>query len=264
MSLRFRLVLAGACALLAAMLCVLCAQQAREGAERERNEALARYGGETVGLVVATDALEAGDVVAASNVTERDWLSDLAPADAVTSLDDVLGRTVTVPVASGAPLTSLNFREEAPMAQIPAGHVAVSVPVTDRLGLAANVSVGARVIAYQAAEGASELLCDDVSVLAVPASDKQAMRAGSITVAVPPDAVARVLSAASSGDLRLVQPADDVDGASASDVAAPGEVTAQPEVSPAGEAGQDEASGDETVGSPVEGSQDGERAGDEA
>lgn len=230
MSLRFRLVFAGACALLAVMLCALCAQHAREGAERERNEALARYGGETVGLVVATDGLEVGDVVAASNVTERDWLSDLAPADAVTSLDDVMGKSVTVPVASGAPLTALNFREEAPMAEIPAGHVAVSVPVTDKLGLAANVSVGARVIAYQAAEGASELLCDDTSVLAVPATDRQTMRTGSITVAVPPDAVSRILSASASGDLRLVQPADDVTAADSADVAAPDEVTAQPEV----------------------------------
>lgn len=243
MSLRFRLVFAGACAILAALLCVLCARQAREGAERERNEALARYGGETVGLVVATDGLEPGDVVAASNVTERDWLSDLAPADAVTSLDEVMGKSVTVPVAAGAPLTSLNFREEAPMAEIPAGHVAVSVPVTDKLGLAANVSVGSRVIAYQAAEGASELLCDDMSVLAVPASDKQAMRAGSVTVAVPPDSVSRILSASATGDLRLVLPADDVKGGSAADVAAPNDVAAQPEAeptgAPAGTAGSD-------------------------
>lgn len=256
MSLRFRLVFAGACALLAAMLCVVCAQRAREGAERERNEALARYGGETVGLVVATDGLEAGDVVAASNVTERDWLSDLAPDGAVTSLDDVLGKSVTVPVAAGAPLTELNFREETPMAEIPSGHVAVSVPVTDKLGLAANVSVGARLIAYQAGEGASELLCDDMSVLAVPGSDRQAMRAGSVTVAVPPDAVSRVLSASATGDLRLVQPADDVEGAPGQDEAAPAEVAARP--------GEEPAAGGAEAGEPAAtaGPDDAPKAGD--
>lgn len=227
MSFRFRIVFAGACAALAVLLCLLSSKVAREDAERERNEALERYGGETVGLVVATDGLEAGDVVSSSNVSVRDWLSDLAPQDAVTELDDVIGMSVTVPVAGGAPLTSLNFREETPLAEVPSGQVAVSVPVTDKLGLAGTVAVGSRVVAYRAREGSSELIADDLTVLSVPSSDRQSLRSGTLTLAMPPDDVSAVLSASSSGDLRLVLPADDVGDVGTDDVAASGEVAAE-------------------------------------
>lgn len=234
MSLRFRVFFAGACATLAVLLCVLCARYAREDAERVRNEALERYGGETVSLVVAQEGLEAGDVVSSSNVTVRDWLSDLAPQDAVTSVDEVIGMSVTVPVAGGSPLTALNFREDTPMAEVPSGCVAVSVPVTERLGLAGNAAAGARVVAYRAREDSSELIADDITVLAAPASDRQSVRTGTLTLAVRPDDVSAVLSASDAGDLRVVIPADDVGDMGSVDVGAADEV----EVEDAAEVGE--------------------------
>lgn len=232
MSLRFRILFSSACAVLAALLCAVCADSARAEAERARNEALERYGGEVVSLVVADEALEAGDVVTASNVSERDWVSDLAPADAITSMDDAVGRELTVPVSSGAPLTGLNFRDTSAMADIPSGHVAVSVPVTDRLGLGTGVEVGSRVVAYEAGESSSQLVADDVTVLTPPEGDGSMSR-GSVTIAVLPEDVSEVLSASASGNLRLVQPADDVAGVATDDVAAPSEVA--PEDSDEGE-----------------------------
>ena len=97
---RYRLVASGACALLATALCLAYGQQVREEVERERTEALERYGGEVVTLVVAARGIEAGEVVDRTNVVERDWLADLAPAGAVTELDDVAGTEVSVPVAA--------------------------------------------------------------------------------------------------------------------------------------------------------------------
>lgn len=224
MSLRFRIVFSGACAALAVMLCVLCADHAREEAEAARSEALERYGGETVTLVVASEGMEAGDVVGAADVSERDWVSDLAPEDAMTSLDDVVGRQLTVPVAAGAPLTGLNFREGEAMADIPSGHVAVSVPVTDKLGLSGSVASGSRVVAYEVGESASRLLTADVTVLCVPSDSGSVVRETQVSVAVPPDDVSAILTASASGDLRLVQPADDVESVGDGDVAAPGDV----------------------------------------
>lgn len=232
MSLRFRILFSSACAVLAVLLCVASANAAREEAERERNEALARYGGEVVGLVVADEGLEAGDVITSSNVSERDWVSDLAPADALTSLDDVLGRQLTVPIAEGAPLTSLNFREDTETVEVPSGHVAVSVPITDKLGLGSNVPVGARVVAYRVTDSASELLAGDATVISSPGTEGSTTR-GSLTVALLPDDVSAVLGASASGDLRLVQPADDVAEMGEGDVSAPEEVTPeQEEVTP--------------------------------
>jgi len=142
MSRRFRLILSGAFALLAVVLCAAYAQHVREEAESVRAEALERYGGEVVSLVVADGAIEKGDVIDSSNVSVREWLADLAPTDAVTSLDDVIGTQVTVPAASGSPLTSLNFRDESEMTEVPSGHVALSLPVTDKLALTGSVCAG--------------------------------------------------------------------------------------------------------------------------
>ena len=87
---RFRLMVSGACALVAALACGVYGQHVRDEAERVRTEALERYGGEVVSLLVAPDGLEAGEVVDRQNVVERDWLADLAPEGAVVGIDAVL------------------------------------------------------------------------------------------------------------------------------------------------------------------------------
>lgn len=211
MSLKFRIVLATACAALAVLACSSYADGVREDAERVRSEAIARYGGEVVSLVVASGPLEAGDVVASSDVIVRDWLADLAPEGAVTSLGDVVGATVTVPAAKGAPLTSLNFRDATEERDVPSGHVALTVPVTDKLGVSREVAVGSTVVAYETYDGGARLLASNLEVLSAPG--RTATTAGSsspMTLAVLPADVSSVLAASTSGDLRLVLPADDV------------------------------------------------------
>ena len=209
MTRRFRLALSGACAALAAMLCVLYGQHVREEADRVRAEALERYGGEVVSLVVAPEGLEAGEVVDARNVTERDWLADLAPEGAITGLDDVLGSEVTVPAAAGAPLTELNFRDSEDAVEVPSGRVALSLPVTDGLGLPPSASEGTVLAAYRVSDTGVSLVSADLQVLRPPGEQSGVGLRGSVTVAVAPEAVASVLSASADGSLRLALPADD-------------------------------------------------------
>lgn len=168
MNRRFRLALSGSCALLAAVLCALYGQHVQDEADRVRTEALERYGGEVVSLVVATEGLEPGDVVDRSNVVERDWLADLAPADAVTGIDAVMGSEVTVPVAAGVPLTGLNFRDGTEAVEVPDGRVALSIPVTDKLGLPAATAAGTILAAYEVADTGVRLVAEDAQVLRVP------------------------------------------------------------------------------------------------
>lgn len=223
MSLRFRLVFASACAILVVLLCASYAESVRTEAEKVRSDALARYGGEVVSLVVAPEGLEAGDVVSRTNVKTSDWVAELSPQDAITNYDEVLGRQITIPVAAGAPLTELNFREEDELGEVPAGHVAVSVPITEKLGLSSGVRAGTRVVAYKALEDGTQLLSDDVTVLATSGSASGIARAA-VTLAVKPEVVSAVLSAGTAGDLRIVLPADDVTEFGTQDEAAPSEV----------------------------------------
>ena len=206
---RLRLVASGACALLSAALCLAYGENAREQAERVREEALERYGGEVVTLVVATEGIEAGESVSRVNATEREWLVDLAPADAVVSLDDVLGSEVSVPVAAGVPLTGLNFRDNAEAVEVPSDRVALSVPMDDDLGVPPGTAVGESLAAYETDEGGVQLVSEDVRVLAMPQSGTGLMDAGTITVAVAPDDVARLLAASDAGTLRLALPGED-------------------------------------------------------
>ena len=76
MSMRFRIVFAAACALLAALLCAVYAQHVQAQTEQEHAEALERYGGETVKLVVATKDLAAGETVTKEDLAVKEWLSD--------------------------------------------------------------------------------------------------------------------------------------------------------------------------------------------
>lgn len=227
MTRRFRLVVSGACALLAAALCFAYGQSERERAEQQRSEALARYGGEVVSLVVATEDIEAGQIVDRHNVTERDWLVDLAPADAVTGIDSVLGSEVSVPIAAGAPLTTLNFRDASDTVDVPSDRVALSVPATDDLGLPPATIPGDVLAAYEVSDRGVRSISSDVQVLAVPQVGTGLVTAGSLTLAVRPDEVASMLEASGTGNLRLTLPGDDALDASGAGVAAPSEVAAE-------------------------------------
>lgn len=227
MTRRFRLVLSGACAALAALLCLLYGQHVQQEAERARSEALERYGGEVVSLVVATEGIEAGETVDRTNVAERDWLADLAPADALTGIDSVLGTQVSVPVAAGVPLTALNFRDAGDAVEVPPDRVALSLPVTSSLTVPPGLGAGSTLAAYEVTDSGVRLLSEDLTALGVPQAGSGIYSGGTLTVAVAPGDVAAVLAASGDGSLRLALPGDGAldlaDGASA----APREVPAE-------------------------------------
>lgn len=242
MSLRFRIVLSCACALLFAMACYAYGERVREDARQAGADALARYGGEVARLVVADEALEPGDVVSEMNASERDWASTLAPDGALTSFDDAAGRQVTAPVAKGMPLCEVMFREDGGAVEVPSGHVALTLPVSDKLGIANGVSAGTRVEAYQVDDAGSAPIASDMQVLSSTAS-QGGIGQPQVTLAVLPDDVAAILSASSTGDLRLVLPAEGVTtGGGASD--APQEVAMSPSDDAAAQADAGGASGE--------------------
>lgn len=223
MSVRFRLIFSAAFAVLGVVSCLAYADSVRQEAERVRSDAIERFGGEVASLVVATQAIEAGEPITERNVRLRDWVADLAPAGAIVNIEDALGREVSVPVAEGVPLTELNFRDELALSEIPAGHVAVSVPVTDKLGISRGVARGVHVSAYAVLGDETRLIATDVEVLSELASSTGVIAAQQITIAVLPDDVSEVLGASASGSLRLVIPADDVEVADTGTTDAPPE-----------------------------------------
>ncbi|WP_082630063.1 SAF domain-containing protein [Olsenella massiliensis] len=209
MSLRFRLIFASACALLALLLGLSFADRVRADAEQQRNDAIARYGGEVVSVVVTSGHLEAGDVIEPQDVQLRDWIAELVPEGAVTSLDDVVGRQLCHATAKNEVLTSECFDEGDGMAEVPAGFVGVTLPVTDKLGIFRSVTPGTKLIAYEVNKDSSRQIGDDIVVISSPAAAGAASGA-QVAVAIRAADVDKVLSANAAGKLSFVAPASDV------------------------------------------------------
>lgn len=205
---RTRLIVSGLCAVLSLALCLAYGEHVREESERVRTEALERYGGEVVTLVVATEEIPAGESVTRANAAEREWIVDLAPAGAVTNFDEVVGSEVSVPVSAGAPLTELNFRAATEVVDVPADRVALTLPTSSDLGVPPGTVVGDTLAAYKADEDGVRLISADLRVLATPQTGSGVLSPGSLTVAVAPGDVAKLLSASDEGSLRLALPGD--------------------------------------------------------
>lgn len=119
-----------------------------------------------------------------------------------------MGSRLTSPVAKGAPLTRLSIASGEGDVEVPEGRVAVSVRAGERAGIPLDVASGARVLVYEAADGGVRLVCGDALVLG--GSSTRSSSDASLTLAVYPDEVSGVLTAAAAGALRVVLPADDV------------------------------------------------------
>lgn len=223
------LVLAGLCA----CCCLAYGSQVRADAERVRGEALERYGGETVQLLIATRTIEAGEELHPEDVAVREWLTDFAPADAITSLAEIEGRQVQIAAAAGVPLTTLNFRETDAALEVPSGCVALTFALTDRLALPGTAHVGSMIAAYEVGTSGVKLVASGLQILRLPA-EGAALQRGSITLAAQPRDVSHLLAAGAEGSLRFASPADDVLDLSGGLPVAPTEVSVSVPVAPAG------------------------------
>ncbi len=214
-SLRFRIIFASACAVLAALLGLSYADAVKAEAQQERNEAIARYGGDVVSVAVANRQLKAGDVIQEGDVTSRDWVLDLVPEGAITSTDDLVGKKLSAPVAKNGVLTDACFQKSGQTMAVPDGLVGISIPVSDKLGISADTAQGTKLVAYEVGKGGSEQIGDSVVLLSSLAQTAEGENPESISLAVKGADVDRILSASAAGTLSFVLPAN---GANAKDL----------------------------------------------
>lgn len=224
MTTRLRVVLALACAALAVFAGHAYAQEVRRQEAQLRQETLERYGGEVVSLVVATHRLEVGKTIAETDVSLKEWVAELAPEEALVSLDEVVGSSVSAPVSKGQVLTRLAISAPDSSLEIPSGMVAVALSLTDRLALVAGVDVGSRVFAYRVTNEGAQLVSSGVTVVSVTNEGGALSSSKDVTVAARPADIPALLEAAADGSLRLVVPAGNVTSAAVGVTRAPSEV----------------------------------------
>ena len=194
------------------VLCALCVlgytQSVRGEAERARADALARYGGDQVEVCVAKRDTAAGETVDSGAVETRLWVADLLPPE-------VVGARASSTVLSGEVLSARRFGAASSAIDVPDGKVAISVPAKDVQAVGGAVSAGSSVDVYATGSAATQALARGVSVLATSAGtdDRQASGAASkvtwVTLAVDPNQVEELVSAAQKTELYLTLPGAD-------------------------------------------------------
>lgn len=191
-------------------------QDVKGEAAAARTETLARYGGEQIEVCVATRDIAAGEKLDSSNATEKLWLADLLPPDAVRSVRDVSGERLGTPIYEGEVVTAKRFAREGRAIDVPDGLSVLSVPVKDVQAIGGAISAGQRVDVYATGAAETELLASDVLVVSSSNEGESGSGGGSISwvaLAVEPQAIQELVAASQKTELYLVLPGGERKGA---------------------------------------------------
>lgn len=196
------------------IICAICvalyASLVHQEADSARAEAMERYGGEQVEVLVATKDIYPGETLTSSNTTMKTWLSDLLPDECITNFDEVKGLQVSSLVIAGEAVSSKRFNSETTPLDIPDGYVAISVPAEDVQAVGGALTAGMNVDVY--ATG-SETSCigEGLLVLATNADNSESGKASVswVTLAVPLDQSQEFVTASQTMDIYFTLPSRD-------------------------------------------------------
>ncbi|QKF07366.1 Flp pilus assembly protein CpaB [Berryella wangjianweii] len=224
MSRRKNAVLSIAFAAVAGVSAFMCVEGARSEAQASYSEALSRYGGEQVDVVVARRDLAPGQLVSASDVEVRTMVSRMLPEGAIRSVDEVAGLRPSSMVLAGEACSRRRFEQTTTGLEVPDGLSALSLQAKAAQAVGGAVRAGMKVDVYLAGDEASSLLCRRALVLATSAGAEGGSGTGVldwVTVAVLPEQVQQLVAASGRGHLCLTLPSDQASDSSSPPEPAP-------------------------------------------
>ncbi len=205
-----RLIASVASGLLAAALSLWYGASLQAGAEQERQEMLAAYGGDLVSVCVASRDIEAGETIDEGCVRVEEWVAGMLPSGALTSVDDVIGKQATSAIPEQAVLCPLYFEARSG-----------SFGYTRRPGCGLGgrrrrpcrgrlYRAGTSVDVYVSANGVADRLCG-AHVIDTSAQGQGAASGDLswVTLAVEPDCVTVMLAATAKGTIALAAPGEE-------------------------------------------------------
>lgn len=242
-----KLLLSVTSGVLAAALALWYGSSVRAEAEQARQEALAAYGGELVSVCVASRDIDAGEALSEANVHVEEWVASLLPDGAVTSVADIAGSRATSSIPERAVICPVYLEQEDGAIEVPAGTVAVSVPVDEEHAVGGAISPGDQVDVYVSNNGVADLLCR-AGVIDTSAHGKETEGAtiSWATLAIEPERVTEVLAATAKGSVSLTLPDATLDqeaeGGSTDDAEGADEAASDGKADDAGAEGDGDAS----------------------
>lgn len=200
------------CGVVCGLVCAVCVflytEMVYAEADSKRTEALQRYGGEQVEVLVATRTIHPGETLDPSNCTSTTWLSDLLPEGALMSMDEAEGKQATSLILQGEVVSSSRFDNETKELDIPAGSVAIALPAQDVQAVGGSITVGSKVDVY-ATGTKTTCLGRDLEVLATSAGTEESSTRSKITwvtLAVDPEKTQEFVAASQSMDIYFTLP----------------------------------------------------------
>ena len=200
------------CGVVCGLICAVCVflytEMVYAEADSKRTEALQRYGGEQVEVLVATKTIHPGETLDPSNCTTTTWLSDLLPEGALMNIDETAGKQATSLILQGEVVSSSRFDNETKELDIPAGSVAIALPAQDVQAVGGSITVGSKVDVY-ATGTKTTCLGHDLEVLATSAGTEESSTRSKITwvtLAVDPEKTQEFVAASQSMDIYFTLP----------------------------------------------------------
>jgi len=175
-------------------------------------------------VVVASKELAFGTVLSGDNMQTGGWPSEIVPAGALGSSEELIGRVVRTPVAVGEPifeskLAPVGADRGLPM-RVPPGMRAMTVPVNVVSGVSgfvlpdSKVDVVVTIRPETEKETMAKLVLQNLIVLAADQKledqDGRPMKVQSVTLLVTPSEAEKLALASNNGEIQLVlrNPAD--------------------------------------------------------
>ncbi len=203
-------VIAAVCGVLCAVCIALYAQSLEQKYAEQREDALERFGGEQVGVCVATRDIVSGEELDQTNTTVRPWLAELLPEDAVEDLSSLGSTVVSEPIYAGEPIVEGRTGTVKRHAMdVPEGFAAVSVAAQDVSAVGGSIAPGVRVDVYAASEAGADVIARDVLVLETSSNagaDASSSGLSWVTLSVEPSFVEELIAASQRTKLYFAIP----------------------------------------------------------
>lgn len=200
------------CGIVCGVICALCVflytEMVYAEADSKRNEALQRYGGEQVEVLVASRTIHPGETLDPSNCTTKTWLSDLLPEEALLSMEEAEGKQATSLILQGEVVSKSRFNNETKELDIPAGFVAIALPAQDVQAVGGSITKGSKVDVY-ATGNKTTCLGRDLEVLATSAGTEDSSTHSKITwvtLAIEPKKTQEFVTASQSMEIYFALP----------------------------------------------------------
>lgn len=201
-------IIAGVACGIVCVVCVLMYASLVQGeADAARAEAMERYGGEQVDVLVASKDIYPGESLNSSNTTTQTWLSDLLPDGCMTDLSQADGLQATSLIIEGEVVCSRRFQTGASELEVPEGCAALSVPAKDVQAVGGALTSGSLVDVY--AVGTSTTRIGEKILVLATSAEGDGTTQGSVswvTLAVPVDQSQEFVTASQSMSIYFVLP----------------------------------------------------------